>query len=1182
MGNFDSQIELSNSADASFLRRATTSKQIHSTMSKGNIHDLLSIGEIESALSSNDEKQAEINRLPLFLRLLASGQPLSAVPNLMPNQPTIEINDNNSSKKTNATDPFVNAVVSRLEDVAATHSAAESMDVLVSHIAPSTCRRMSKLGPLKRKHPNQWFTSELAATSLAPLSNVRGRKRMMSSTGINSDGNFSPGDSDDNLDSGDEMEDVSDRMQDLSEKQNNAREKFGRLKRMRSEGRESLMIAGLQEDSQEAHLTRLLSELASLVVQSLQPPPTTNKQDDEEAPEATLGVKADSLLSDSETATIGNELGACIAVIMHHSPVLRHRHVASALCRASVPQAPTLIFRMGANSPNGIACLVRGCMDAVMVDKRSIGSNNTEEVVSIAKASVRKLASLSTRESARIRGMLESTMIDVKLELSLKQDAVEAACLLTQHLGGKAKSGSESLKTLLQANPSMVSKCYECLLNRVGDLDGASGELKLTLRALVWLIVSVYNVKSVSLVSAADLLGKKLTGLCNVEGALPEKSEKDAVFLFLLSGSLALCTLLGLSGHGGADDEMDRKVAKQRLLKTLLSVCPPSTKSNVIVSRAAASLHSQELSGVQDLITEALSSSCAALDSSLLQDGFTKLCKWAVINGDLDTICNRTLTHSAVVLDPSALIQMIVASTIEPKKLESLMKAIFENSESASKLLRHKRAYELLEETVRFLYGIDNQAVPLVSRVSLSALVRKAISKKADVPHTLRDQMVINFIYSLVFFDETLHSPFAFDLRDQPVVEILQLIKESELEEVHNTVRLIVQKHTPDIADEADALNPANATILEVSNECDLKHQDMLKLLSAALRKNLQSPDSDPSGLKVERTYLLAQRRIPFSQVDCLLISTLVALPNTPAPFFTYGMLCRDPLVLLQCPVSVWQCRGMRRSALSTLGRLLSANDSLTRQASQSEDVVNELLTSRNVVLLRCLLSLASGKGLVDHSDSSLTKPCQCHVLTGMIRSLVANQTGLIATLIKHGLPDEVIDWLVDCVPECVNDSSALTTLLSERSPLSAAERLKTADAALRITIAFGSRDEVEGKNLANFCLHQLVSSFYLVLGPVGVPVNALIEENGMDLTQVCRKATFRILSALQNVRGSRIGLKNECSMALQKLASLCKSESGMAGVGGVVANRRKALLKEIWDALVKALNAMGSGVGLN
>jgi hypothetical protein len=102
------------------------------------------------------------------------------------------------------------------------------------------------------------------------------------------------------------------------------------------------------------------------------------------------------------------------------------------------------------------------------------------------------------------------------------------------------------------------------------------------------------------------------------------------------------------------------------------------------------------------------------------------------------------------------------------------------------------------------------------------------------------------------------------------------------------------------------------------------------------------------------------------------------------------------------------------------------------------------------------------------------------------------------------------------------------------------------------------------------------------VLGPVGVPVNALIEENGMDLTQVCRKATFRMLSALQNVRGSRIGLKNECAMALQKLASLCKSESGMAGVGGSVANRRKALLKEIWDALVKALNAMGSGVGLN
>ncbi|KAI2502942.1 hypothetical protein MHU86_11529 [Fragilaria crotonensis] len=1139
-------------------------------VSSSTIHDLLSIGEIEAALASNEDTEAEIDRLPLLLRLLATGQPLSAVPHLMPHSQMLSTDQ--------TSDPFVNAVVSKLEDVAATHSAAESIDVLVNHLAPSISRRISRLQPLKRKPPDRWSTSELAATALAPLSHLRSKKSRLHP--VQRDSMYSH-ESDDNLEeaSCDEMEDVSGnvKMQDTPAEVVLLSSYEG-LKRRRSEGGRESFLAGMPEDSADAHLTRVLSEVASLVVESLQPPISAPKEEQEETPtERILSVKADSLLSESDTTMSGgNDLAACLSALMHHAPVLRHRHVASAFCRASVPQASTLIYLMGANSPSAVACLVRGCMDAVSTE------GATESTITIAKEAVRRLAKLSQREAARIQGMLQSDMLDVQLELALEHDTVAAACLLIRFLGK-----GESLRCLLHANSSLVSKCYSCLLSQIEASEKNSGEMKMLLRALTWLIRSVVVAKTKVLSTAATTLASTLMKYsCNDQiESKQQTSCCDPAILLALSSSLLLCSVLALNGGQGVEDEVKRKDAWQNLLKSLLvSFNPPSVTADVLLSRIAVLLHSQEINLLHELVQEALSSQDRNADDDL-QDGFLKLCKWAVVKGNLDTVSNRTLTPTAVALDPSALLQMIAANYLEVAKLRCLMQDILSSAIAGSTLVRHIRVNDLLTAAINFISRSDKQDVPLVSQTMLSSLIRKATSKVGGEASTTSVlHMALNFAYAVIFFDENPTSPFSVDLRDQPVGVVLQLMKELNLGFVYKHIASILHKHVPEIMQESEFVNPSMTTVLEVSNESSLNDKDITRLLSAALREALRRPDADPSGLRVERTFLLAQRHLPSFEVDCLVVRNLMSLPNSPAPFLTYGMLCRDPLLVLQFPLSIWQCRGIRRVALSILGRLLPANENLARQASPSEEVAEEFITSRNVVVLRCLLSLATGHTLSDDANSSfrLTKPCQCHVLTGTIRSLVASHSGLVAILIKHGLPDEVVDWLVDCVPECINDAFALTMLLSERCPLTAAERLKTADAALRIAIAFGSRDELAAKNLVGACLHQLITSFYLVLGPVGVPVNALIEESGMDLTQVCRKATFRILNALQKVRASRTGLKSECSLALQKLASLCKGETGMTGVAGAVANRRKALLKEIWDALVKALNGMGSGISLN
>ena len=168
-------------------------------------------------------------------------------------------------------------------------------------------------------------------------------------------------------------------------------------------------------------------------------------------------------------------------------------------------------------------------------------------------------------------------------------------------------------------------------------------------------------------------------------------------------------------------------------------------------------------------------------------------------------------------------------------------------------------------------------------------------------------------------------------------------------------------------------------------------------------------------------------------------------------------------------------------------------------------------------------------------------------------------------------------------MPESMGDAETFMMLLSERSSLTTAEKLETASAALRIAITHGGQNAAAAKALTYAALTSLLSSFFLVIGPVGVSVNALDGEEGTDVTQVCRNAMFRMLTALQNVgRGSvRQGLLSESGLVLQKLSNLCKGESIMTGVTGLVAGARKKLLKDIYEAIAKAANSMGTGIKL-
>jgi hypothetical protein len=271
-------------------------------------------------------------------------------------------------------------------------------------------------------------------------------------------------------------------------------------------------------------------------------------------------------------------------------------------------------------------------------------------------------------------------------------------------------------------------------------------------------------------------------------------------------------------------------------------------------------------------------------------------------------------------------------------------------------------------------------------------------------------------------------------------------------------------------------------------------------------------------------------------------------------------------------------------------------NDYVVHEEAPSEDLRLELIDARNLLVLRSLVALMTTEY---SAPSGSMRLIACPSTLGFIRRLIAMYPGLLAGMLKQGLGEVAIDWLVDWVPECAADSVSIINVLTERSALAAPERLVVADSALRVAVMRKSRawrslhpflafediltcvldgalaNDETTRQLVVASLSQLISSFFLVLGPVGVPVSSIIGP-GHDATKISRKAAFRMLKTMLRVQSFRTDVRNECCVAVQKLMGLCKGENIMGGLSGALASRQKKLIKELMEALTRANNAMG------
>lgn len=198
----------------------------------------------------------------------------------------------------------------------------------------------------------------------------------------------------------------------------------------------------------------------------------------------------------------------------------------------------------------------------------------------------------------------------------------------------------------------------------------------------------------------------------------------------------------------------------------------------------------------------------------------------------------------------------------------------------------------------------------------------------------------------------------------------------------------------------------------------------------------------------------------------------------------------------------------------------------------------------------------------------------------GLVRTAIARCPGIGAVLLRQGMSDPETDWLISNVPELMDDGNAYHDLLSFQTIPTTSERLVAASGILRISIMHGHRDDAQAQALALAAITQLIANFFIVIGPVGVPVQAYVgEEKGTDSTQICRRAALRMIKSMCHVRSHRQALRNECVMALHKLARLCKGEEIVGGLPSAAANRQKAFVREMLDCINKAMISMGSGL---
>ncbi len=1267
------------------------------------LHDLISIGEIQSALSTSISSSIESGgdtslgvRLPLLLRWLTAVQPL------VTSSPSSKLEETSGSHiVANA-----NSVAPLLEDVAAAHHDAENIEVLVSSLAPAICKEVvGKLPPISRKKSDNAFLSRqklvqqgqadcdawdtnVLDKALDRLLKQEQHKRKRESEAVLDSKKQKSTSNDEYLEKMKTVIDVLE--QDLKnddeymgveqEETKNGVETHGA-----TNGREDTLSSFFErapDDSHTSSLRRVLHELILLVKSSL----NTNEEegaasntDEDGHKDSTqmrgsaskspwISTKPDSILAETDTIISSSGVGGfglpvLISALMHHAPILRYRHVACALCRATVPHSPKLIMHMAANCPAASTCLLRGCVDAFIAARKHLSSlqssslgeeedldEQTVNIIHTSVASAKALASLSRREACNVVRVLRESgshvMSSLVTEILLDIDEAEAASYIVEILSNSlnpstnatsndskqarvqsiTKSGPLPLKqrmihnkqyverkvqacnlqldtsvaelmqdqTIAEAALSSVSRCI-IQQSRTVEKQFCLGKTSLYVRAYALLTYFMNLEESSSklgsifedTISAIHILSQFVTQ--NFSGSGDQKeSTMDEFYTLLLCATLFIIVQISASATV-CNTEKAEKASLECLQHILLH--PVSMNTTVVAARVASFVN--ELNTMHLMRFSLQSTVCGMIPVSDEKIAVkSDICRWLTSrfeSGQLELVQNKVMSIEYVLYDATVFIEKMAQNDAAQSNngLDHIIQTILGDPDKCHKLVQQSKACDFIRGSAKWTCRKKRPHIPLVLPLELERLSRKLwadVGSGKKVPSNFM-QFVLQLLYAFSFLEEDPASPFGINPRTFPLKESLHLLKQSDIAAgssdgtsiLYKTLKQYILHYCPDLIKKIER----NQWLVLEDNET-VSPQDCPVApvkVCGAIKYCMQKGTTDPSGVRAEKLFLASRSSYPSATVDIAAVGTILATASNryQPKIVSYVALCKDPLILLQARAAVWKCKGLRRVIIRVLCDLMSANESIIMKESTSQSAALRYLTARDSVIFRCVLFVCSSTSVLSSNEE--TSSMHCEKCVGLLRSIASGRRGVIATLVKQGLPQSSVDFLVRFVPESFQDASELLSLLSEKDVVPLVERLVAASTALSICVANSSRGEMTAKILLSASLDTLVDGFHFMITPLGLPVSVFRdEENGQDITLLCKEATFHMITTLSKINPTSI-LRKDAIAYMTKIAKICKSENAAGGASGTAALKRKNLLKGIWDLCDSSCKSLGDSL---
>jgi hypothetical protein len=838
-------------------------------------------------------------------------------------------------------------------------------------------------------------------------------------------------------------------------------------------------------------------------------------------------------------------------------------------------------------------------------------------IVNICIESVRLLSKLSPREAQRIMFMLrrqcstsnQSSMIPLQLQLSMQYDPLAACFLIIQNLDNQSetlqddlsKSYISTLREYLTQKLDLLLTLWNFLYNELSNLAKPIPIPKLSIILTTYIaVVTTIPMNRFLAEHGYTILHSCFTKLRNETMIqLQEQSMDDKKYNRSKCHAYDLLVIALLSTYSILlADKLFQEADDGSFMTMLLDRRKVPTQSHELLIRISLAIQYTDPLAIYHIIDSTLvlyyPNRSITLqkkdDNHHFLSYLTELCSFTLSKQCIDISSIEDDIYRKYAYSPTTnltiALQLIEATSapdsIRMKVVQKTLSYILIDSNCSAMCSQDARIVDFIDHATLLLLNSNQHAkLPLIMPIQMETTVMTI--KWGEWEQTLDGsnirQFLLQLLYCFTFLYYEPKSPFLIDPRTLPLHLVWELC------ECNNNTSLTLNPHVicklkhymnmfyPHARKgyQYRTLKSRNRLLFE--NHATLLVDTTKKEFSKYLHSIVAQTHIDPNGLLAEQAFIEASRYLSDADLNIVCACELISQKLSPPLYFTYPMLYRDPLILLKCPLNNWNRRGTRRIIITILSSLLEINEQFIYEQAPNDEVFLELLSSRNAIILTCLLRMMTSTSM------NLDQGCrQCGITCGLVRKLIANHPGITALMIRQCLTESEMDWMIESVPEIITDIPLLCRILSDRSSLSAAERLAVADCNLRIVIAYGLTNDEVAESVAHASLTQLLSSFFLILGPIGVPVNTLIGEgDGVDSTQVSRKAAFRMLNAMLKIRTFQARFKNNVSMILQKFAGMCKGESIGGALPTAIASRQKALLKDLLDAVARANESMGS-----